>query len=92
MFSLLTEDDDERFSVDSNDAVDQPLGDATCDEDDEVPEPRIGALPRRFSHGRTKVKPIPLESSLFIFKPNNRCAVFKQVLPAGNLHLHECYA
>ena len=78
MSSLLSEDDEERFSVDSNDDVDQPLGDTTCDdcaEDEEVHEPRVGALPRRFSHGRSKVKPIPLESSLFIFKPCNRCVV-----------------
>jgi hypothetical protein len=41
-----------------------------CEE--EVPEePKIGVIPRRFSR-RTKTKPIPPATSLFIFKSTNR--------------------
>ena len=40
-------------------------------EDDDDEKPRIGARPQRLSNIKTKIKPIPEASSLFIFKSTN---------------------
>jgi len=40
-------------------------------EDDDEEKPRIGARPQRLTNIKTKVKPIPPESSMFIFSSTN---------------------
>ena len=40
-------------------------------DDDDEDKPRVGAMPQRSLHIKTKVKPIPEPSSLFIFSSTN---------------------
>lgn len=61
----LAADDNSNDSDNSDDSDDK-------DDDEAAEEEKIGAVPRRISNIRNKKKPIPLQTSLFLFKPTNR--------------------
>ena len=51
------------------------------EEDDDDDKPRIGAMPQRLPKIKSKVKPMPLANSFFIFSSTNKCAAAGEISP-----------
>lgn len=71
---------DDRMNGDREDGADEEAAaeDEVYDEEEQDGDIKPGARPRRLSEVKIadKIKPIPNASSLFVFKPDNRYALF----------------